>query len=184
MKGRESKKERVCPRLHQQFKPLISPPQHPSVLHPVLFTPHLSPSISHPPPNCVTMTTVYSSWVTLTTLISLHKTAVFLGGFFLLLLLLLPFSFLTGCHAVQPRLRLLPPVGPFVSLPLGPLRVTLWSLLSHGQPSLPTATLHFPGMISNHSAYYIISHHSCIVLSSLTKVLYKMRRRSVKEEGS
>lgn len=45
----ERKKKGVCPRLHQQFKPLISPPQHPSVLHPVLFTPHLFPSISPPP---------------------------------------------------------------------------------------------------------------------------------------
>lgn len=45
----ERKTKRVCPRLHQQFKPLISPPQHPSVLHPVLFTPHLFPSISPPP---------------------------------------------------------------------------------------------------------------------------------------
>lgn len=43
------KTKRVCPRLHQQFKPLISPPQHPSVLHPVLFTPHLFSSISPPP---------------------------------------------------------------------------------------------------------------------------------------
>lgn len=45
----ERERKRVCPRLHQQFKPLISPPQHPSVLHPVLFTPHLFPSISPPP---------------------------------------------------------------------------------------------------------------------------------------
>lgn len=47
--ARGRKKKGVCPRLHQQFKPLISPPQHPSVLHPVLFTPHLFPSIPPPP---------------------------------------------------------------------------------------------------------------------------------------
>lgn len=46
---RERKKKGVCPRLHQQFKPFISSPQHPSVLHPVLFTPHLFPYISPPP---------------------------------------------------------------------------------------------------------------------------------------
>lgn len=93
---KKKKTKGVCPRLHQQFKPLISPLQHPSVLHPALFTPHLSLSIS-PSSWGVTRTDIYSSRRMPGLLISFCLS----GAFFSLSLVLQSMSQSISCSALS-----------------------------------------------------------------------------------
>lgn len=77
-----------------------------------LYAPSLSlySASARPPPHCVTATAIYSSWATLTTLISLRLPAAFFFFSFLFLLafsqsvsqpaLIYPTGFLTGCQSV------------------------------------------------------------------------------------
>lgn len=97
----EKEKESVS-MLTSAVKTLVSPPQHPSVLHPALFTPHLFPYILPPPGHCVTRMASYSS-----TYFSLSACSFFTG---LLCLIWLVYS-QRVCHSVVSLTGL--PFSPF-----------------------------------------------------------------------